>query len=166
VVETRRPADTGDEVRLLFFRSAGERFAIEVGYLREIVIPHPAVTPVPFVPPTVAGVVNHRGVIFTLVRFARLVGFVEDSEGAVALLRLPDMAVGITVEAIEGIEPVPGRVLSAAGVSALGFPFLRLASDRAGRPVQVIDAELLIDAIYRLPVAMLAGETLQEAAHG
>jgi hypothetical protein len=45
-------------------------------------------------------------------------------------------------------------------------PFLRLASDRAGRPVQAIDAELLIDAIYRLPVATLAGETLQEAAHG
>ena len=108
--DARGATGPGDEVRLLFFRSAGERFALDVAYVREI-IPQQDVTPVPFVPSTVAGIINHRGTIYTLIRFAALAGLGKDREGIVALLRLPEMAVGIAVEAVEGIEQVPGRQL-------------------------------------------------------
>ena len=164
--EARRPAGSSDEVRLLFFRSAGERFVLDVAYVREI-IPHPPVTPVPFVPPTVAGIVNHRGVIYTLIRFSRLAGFGEDRAGSVALLRLPDMAVGIAVEAIEGIQTVPGRMLrDGADGASVTAPFLRRVSDRAGEFVHAIDAEQLIDAIYRLPGLAHAGEPAREPTRG
>jgi chemotaxis signal transduction protein len=154
----------GDEVRLLFFRSAGERFALDVAYVREI-IPPQVVTPVPFVPPTVAGVINHRGTIYTLIRFARLAGLVKDDVGAVALLRLPQMAVGIAIEAVEGIERVSGRLLhtTTEGAQPPSVPFLRRARDPSGRLVHAIDAELLIDTIYRLPELARAGEAVRDA---
>jgi len=166
VSEARAATAPGDEVRLLFFRSAGERFALDVAYVREI-IPQPEVTPVPFVPPTVAGVINHRGTIYTLIRFARLAGLGRDNEGAVALLRLPEMAVGIAIEAVEGIERVSGRLLhtTAEGAQPPTVPFLRRARDPSGRLVHAIDAELLIDTIYRLPELARAGETAREANH-
>ena len=156
----------GDELRLLFFRSAGERFALDVAYVREI-IPPQVITPVPFVPPTVAGIINHRGTIYTLIRFARLAGLGQDHEGPVALLRLPEMAVGIAVESVEGIERVPGRLLHAAaeGAQPPTVAFLRRARDLSGRMVHMIDAELLVDTIYRLPELAHAGETAQEAGH-
>ena len=142
--DARGATGPGEEVRLLFFRSAGERFALDVAYVREI-IPLQAVTPVPFVPPTVAGIINHRGTIYTLIRFARLAGLGKDREGTVALLRLPEMAVGIAVEAVEGIERVSGRLLNATtgGAHPPTVPFLRRASDPSGRLVHAIDAELL-----------------------
>jgi chemotaxis signal transduction protein len=151
-------------MRLLFFRSAGERFALDVAYVREI-IPRQEVTPVPFVPPTVAGIINHRGAIYTLIRFARLAGLGRDHEGTVVLLRLPEMAVGIAIEAVEGIERVPGRLLhaSAEGAEPPTVPFLRRASDPSGRLVHAIDAELLVDTIYRLPELALAGEVARDA---
>jgi len=154
----------GAELRLLFFRSAGERFALDVAYVREI-IPQQPVTPVPFVPPTVAGIINHRGTIYTLIRFAQLAGLGKDREGAVVLLRLPEMAVGIAVEAVEGIEPVPGRLLhtTTEGAQPPTVPFLRRAPDPSGRLVHVIDAELLVDTIYRLPELSHAGETARDA---
>jgi len=153
----------GDELRLLFFRSAGERFALDVAYVREI-IPRQPVTPVPFVPPTVAGIINHRGTIYTLIRFAQLAGLGMDREGAIALLRLPEMAVGIAVEAVEGIEPVPGLLMSstAEGAQPPRVPFLRRARDPSGRLVHVIDAEMLVDTIYRLPELAHAGESARD----
>ena len=154
----------GDELRLLFFSSAGERFALDVAYVREI-IPQQPVTPVPFVPPTVAGIINHRGAIYTLIRFARLAGLGRDHEGTVVLLRLPEMAVGIAIDSVEGIERVPGSMLSTMteGAQPPSVPFLRRTSDLSGRLVHVIDAELLVDTIYRLPELALAGEVARDA---
>jgi len=156
----------GDELRLLFFRSNGERFALDVAYVREI-IPRQPVTPVPFVPSTVAGIINHRGTIYTLIRFAQLAGIGKDREEAVVLLRLPEMAVGIAVEAVEGIEPVPGSLLNATteGAQPPSVAFLRRARDPSGRLVHVIDAEMLVDTIYRLPELAHAGESAWEAGH-
>jgi chemotaxis signal transduction protein len=162
--DSQSGAGPGEEVRLLFFRSGGERFSLEVSYVREI-IPLQVVTPVPFVPPTVAGIINHRGTIYTLIRFSRLAGLGADHEGAVALLRLPDMAVGIAVESVEGIERVPARLLRATteGAHPPSVPFLRRAGDASGRLVHAIDPEVLIDTIYRLPELARAGD---EGARG
>ena len=162
--DPRASRGPGDELRLLFFRSAGERFALDVAYVREI-IPQQPVTPVPFVPPTVAGIINHRGTIYTLIRFARLAGLGKGREGDVVLLRLPEMAVGIAVESVEGIERVSGRLLHAAteGAEPPTVPFLQRARDPSGRLVHVIDAELLVDTVYRLPELAHAGETARES---
>ncbi|MHB8835399.1 MAG: chemotaxis protein CheW [Candidatus Methylomirabilia bacterium] len=159
-----RGAGPGDELRLLFFRSAGERFALDVAYVREIILQQP-VTPVPFVPPTVAGIINHRGMIYTLIRFARFAGLGKDREGAVVLLRLPEMAVGLAVEAVEGIEQVSGRLLhdTTKGTQPAIVPFLRRACDPSGKLVHLVDAELLVDTIYRLPDPAHAGEPAREA---
>lgn len=164
--EEQGRAGSGDELRLLFFRSAGERFALDVAYVREI-IPQQVVTPVPFVPATVAGIINHRGMIYTLIRFAHLAGLGTEHEGSVVLLRLQEMAVGLTVETIEGIERVPGRLLhsTTAGAQPPTVSFLRRASDPSGRLVHAVDAEMLVDTIYRLPELARAGETAQEANH-
>jgi purine-binding chemotaxis protein CheW len=154
-----RPAAgaVAEEVRLLFFRSGGERFALDVAYVREI-LPPCGTTPVPFVPDSVAGVVNHRGAIYTLIRFARLAGLGgEEAEREVVLLRLPEMAVGITVGEVEGIAWAPARLLAGEGPAA-GVPFLRRAAGPGGRLVHAVDAERLIDTIYQLPDLPRAGE--------
>ena len=155
------PPAAGEQVRLLLFRSGGERFALDVAYVREI-LPLCEVTPVPFVPDSVAGIVNHRGAIYTLFRFARLAGLGADAPSRIVLLRLPEMAVGVLVDRVEGIELVPGR-LFAVGLSEGATPpaarFLRRAADAQGRFLHAIDADVLIDTIYQLPDLARAGET-------
>jgi len=159
VAPAEAPAAVDEQVRLLLFRAGGVRFALDVAYVREIVPPREA-TPVPFVPDTVAGIVNHRGAVFTLVRFARLAGLGADEAGGIVLLRLPDMAVGLIVGEIEGIELVPGRLVAGGfpGAPTPPAPFLRPASDAPGRLVHAVDADVLIDTIYQLPGLGRAGE--------
>jgi len=153
------PPAEGEQVRVLFFSSGGERFALDVAYVREI-LPLCEVTPVPFVPDSVAGIVNHRGTIYTLIRFARLAGLGAEAPSRIVLLRLPEMAVGVLVDRIEGVEQISGR-LFAAGLSEGAPPearFLRRVGDAPGRFVHAIDADALIDTIYRLPDLAPAGE--------
>lgn len=154
----RGAAGSGEELRLLHFRSAGERFTLDVSFVREIV-PLPEVTPVPFVPDTVAGIINHRGTIYTLISFAHLAGLGADRPETVVLLRLPEMAVGLAVAAVEGIERVAGGLpATTGGGEPPTVPFLRRSGDASGRLVHAIDAEILIDTVYQLPDLARAGE--------
>jgi len=154
-----RQEAAGEEVRLLLFTCGGERFALDVAYVREI-LPGQEITPVPFVPPSVAGIINHRGTIYTLIRFTRLAGLRDDrADGGVVLLRLPEMSVGLAVESVEGIERVPVSLLvPPEGASPPTVPFLRRASDLGGRLVHAIDADVLVDTIYQLPELARSGE--------
>jgi purine-binding chemotaxis protein CheW len=154
------PPAAGEQVRLLFFRSAGERCALDVAYVREILTLR-EVTPVPFVPDSVSGIVNHRGTIYTLIRFARLAGLGADAPSRIVLLRLPEMAVGVLVDGIEGIEQVSARLFAPGLPTEAAEPearFLRRVADAPGRFVHAIDADVLIDTIYRLPDLARAGK--------
>lgn len=164
---TATTAGIEDEVRLLFFTSGGERFAVDVAYVREI-LPGQTVTPVPFVPETVAGIINHRGTIYTLLRFSRLARLGEERGDGVVLLRLPEMAVGISVAQVEGIEPLPGRLLAGGGETAVvaEAPFLRRVIDSRGRLLHAVDAEKFVDMIYQLPELNRTGETERTQGQG
>jgi chemotaxis signal transduction protein len=77
------------------------------------------------------------------------------------LLRLPEMAVGLIVAAIEGIERASGRLIAAdlpEGAAAPVAAFVRRAADAQGRLVHAVDADVLIDTIYQLPGLARAGE--------
>ncbi len=143
-----------EETRLLFFMSGGERFALDIAYVKEIVV-NQVVTPVPLTPPSVVGVVNHRGKIFTIMSFARLVGM-DEAAGAnqAVFLHLPDMSVGIMVATIEGIKGVSRRILARAEMGKATGEHSHLLQgifDLKGRVVHLVDAEELVDTIYRLP---------------
>lgn len=148
-----------EEVLLLFFRSGGESFALDISYVKEVVVDQ-AVTPVPLVPPSVVGVVNQRGKIFTVMSFSRLVGLDEGAAvSTVVLLHLPDMEVGITVDGIEGIESVPSRLLARVELEKEATDrsrLLRGVFDLKGQVVGLVDAEELVDILCQLPEASRA----------
>jgi chemotaxis signal transduction protein len=116
----------------------------------------------------VAGIINHRGAIFTLIDFARLSGLGQDRAGAVVLLRLPDMAVGLAVASVEGLERIDGgpKPPAPAGDRVPLASFLRRARDSAGRPVLAIDADQLADAISRIPERARPGESTRSRGGG
>jgi purine-binding chemotaxis protein CheW len=142
--------------RLLFFRSGGELFTMDIASVAEIVVDG-HITPVPLAPREVAGVINRRGRIFTVIGFAALAGLADEETGgageAAVLLHRSDMSVGVVVEAIEGIEWVPRNLLDAATSSGREREesFLGKVIDFRGRVAGLVDLEGLVGAIVRLP---------------
>ncbi len=139
--------------RGLFFTSGGRLFVLGIGAVEEIVTGS-TFTPVPLAPPSVVGVVNQRGRIYTVMDFARLAGLGKEGETETSVfLHRPEMAVGFAVTDVEGIEWVPRDLLEGAAKrrEGEGPSFLAGLMEHGGKRAQVVDAERLADTISRLP---------------
>lgn len=105
------PAAVEDLLELLEFSRAGTMYAVDAAFVVEVV-PLTDPTPVPWVPPAVLGVMNHRGRIIPVVDVARLepspAGAAGESGYAVVAV-VGNARFGITADAVSGIAQVEER---------------------------------------------------------
>ena len=106
------PAYQQDELECLDitrFELHGEHYAFESRYIREIV-PVNHVTPLPCVPVFVAGIMNLRGRILSLLHLDRLLGLASAGQAPmqqVIILSNDSMEFGLLVEQISGVAQLP-----------------------------------------------------------
>jgi purine-binding chemotaxis protein CheW len=98
----------GDQADMLVFRLGDEQYAIEM-YLLHAVQRTAGLTPVPCTPSYVAGILNVRGAILTVLDLAAALELVvaaqEAYEERVLLVDLPQGRVGLLVDEILGHRP-------------------------------------------------------------
>ena len=137
------PTPRGEVLDLLVFSLAGERYAVETSFVLEVV-PLRDLTPVPCTPPTIQGVVNHRGRILPVIDFRRLLDLTGQKVGEkrwVVVVEAERMMFGIGVEAVTGtiriqlsdLAPPPGTL---AGDHQA---FTRGVTGKTGEMVVVMD---------------------------
>jgi purine-binding chemotaxis protein CheW len=130
------PAGAGaDPIRHVVFRVAGERYALPLAAVREVVVPQPPFARVPRVSEAVRGVMNLRGRVLPVVDLAPLVGLpaqpLAGGQGQVLVLEREKRNLGLLIGQVIGVEsivlPPPGAdrllrgvvVVKGAAVSAL-----------------------------------------------
>jgi purine-binding chemotaxis protein CheW len=129
------------------FRVAGERFAIPLEAVREVVVPQPPFSRVPRTSDAVRGVMNLRGRVVAVVDLAALVGLapqrLEGAAGQVLILEQGRRALGFLIAGVVGVEalrlpdaPEPGLV--------------RGVATAAGGAVTLLGAEALASEAGRL----------------
>lgn len=139
------PAGGADPVRHVVFRVAGERFALPLGSVREVVLPQPPFARVPRVSEAVRGVMNLRGRVLPVVDLAPLVGLTPQplvaGQGQVLVLEREKRSLGFLIGQVIGVEPVsvpfPGDdpvvrgvvTIKGAAVSVLAPEGLATAAD-------------------------------------
>jgi purine-binding chemotaxis protein CheW len=132
--------------RHVLFRSGGERFALPLEAVAEVVPPAAAFAYVPRAPPAVVGDMNVRGRVVAVVEMAALLGLPAAREGAgqVLVLDRERRTLGFLVDEVLGVEPVgePDR-------AGEGPPVRGLATAR-GAPGAVLDPGALAEAARRL----------------
>jgi purine-binding chemotaxis protein CheW len=134
--------------RLLLVRVADMVCAAEAGAVREI-LPWQRATRIPGAPAAVAGLINVRGELVSLIDGARLLGrAAPEAVGAVVLMRWRDAAVGLTVDEVLDLVPVPEADL-AARESLVGLdPAVVRAVGRYGdRTFVVLDLDALLEPL-------------------
>ena len=105
-------------------------FGVEVMDVEEIMSQHKA-EPVPLAPPTVAGLVNHRGQIVTAINMRQRLGFPKPAPGQKSMMliaRSREETFGLLVDKIgdvcavkhEDFEPTPETVTPEAKELVLG----------------------------------------------
>ncbi len=143
------------EGRVVLFRAGGERYAMPLDAVREVVVPQPPFARVPRAAPGVRGVMNLRGRVVAVVELAPLLGFPPDplgpAQGHVLILDRDRRGLGLLVSSVLGVETLaedscagaarPGEV--ACGVAQVG-----------GTAVTLLDADALearATALFRAP---------------
>ncbi len=130
--EAERAQDGGarsspsEGARHVVFGVAGERFALPLEAVREVVVPQPPFAKVPRVREEVRGVMNLRGRVVAVVDLAPLVGLAPQplagGTGHVLILERERRALGLLVGGVLGVEPLvvrePGAGKLVRGVAA------------------------------------------------
>ncbi len=118
--------DAGTQVKLVLIQLGREIYGIDAQYV-SYVRPTNQITSVPRVPEWVAGVVNLRGRILSVVELRRFFGLpsadIEEVDSAsddasyLVIVETPDMEIALLVDAVLTVESVPdGRIQDATGV--------------------------------------------------
>ena len=139
-------------VRLLVFRVGSLACAAEVESVREI-LPRLAVTRIPGAPPVVAGLVNVRGQLVTVVEGWRALHQAapqeSDAGGTTMLLQFGGGRVlGFTVDEVLDLLAVPSAALERReALPGVDPTLVRAVGRRAGQPFVVLDTDALLGPI-------------------
>lgn len=112
-----RPLDEATpvpEMELVTFSIGGERYAVEAGCVEEVVLSS-GLAPVPCTPPSVRGVVNHRGRIVTVVDLRRLLELPGAEAGRpshVVVVAAGAMTFGIVADGVPEVTRVRAEDLA------------------------------------------------------
>jgi len=154
--------DEGEQMMLVLVRLGHEIYGLEAQYVLDN-RPVEQITPVPRVPDWVAGVVNLRGRILSVVDLRRFFGLapaepdVEDGSTVLYLITVEtsDMEVVLLVDDVLSVEAIPAsRMQSTTGVQGLRPEYVRGVAERKSGEQ---DASMVV--VLDLP-ALLADEQL------
>ena len=138
-----KPALHGEVLDLLVFSLAGERYAVETASVLEVVLLRD-LTPVPCAPPTILGVVNHRGRILPVIDFRRLLDLTGQEVGEkrwVVVVEAERMMFGISAEAVMGTIRIQASDLAPPPRTLAGDhqAFTKGVTGKTGEMVVVMD---------------------------
>jgi purine-binding chemotaxis protein CheW len=125
----------GSEPRHVLFRAGGERFALPLSAVREVVLPQPPLARVPRCGAAVRGAMNLRGRVIALVELATLLDLPPEAldltASQVLVLDGERPGLGVLVQSVLGVEVLgasgPATLLDGAALAA------RAASQFGGR---------------------------------
>jgi chemotaxis signal transduction protein len=160
VIENDVTADVMDalpeeEIRICLFSIGKDTYAITVNVLTEIIIPQ-KIFPIPTTPSHVLGVINLRGNIVPIVDIRPALSLPQQSvPGQIAILKHGTMMLGIVVDNVSAVIPVPessiqtlpndaGEKQPASGSRAR---FLKGIIQRDSGVAALLDIERVIDEI-------------------
>ncbi|MDR1210502.1 MAG: chemotaxis protein CheW [Clostridiales bacterium] len=107
----------------LTFRIAGADYAVEVGYIKEIITICP-VTVVPETPPFIKGIINLRGDIVPVISVRARFGQPEipyDDATCIVVLDFDDYIIGLIVDKVKGVATIGEENISAPPSAKLSF---------------------------------------------
>lgn len=112
--------EASERRRLVLFRVGGRVHAVELGAVREV-IPSRRTTRLPGAPAHVAGLINVRGTIVTVIDLAmRLAGRPADAAGSTILVEHGTKLVGVAVDEVLEVRSFTADAIEPAGPASGG----------------------------------------------
>jgi len=134
-------------LEVLEFRLAQERYALEIGYMREV-YPLKDLTPLPCTPPFVLGIVNVRGRILPVLDLKKFFDLPEQGLTdlhRVILVHGHGLELGVLADAVVGVQSIPADDVQQSLPTLTGIRSDYLKGVTAGRLVVLDVGRILAD---------------------
>jgi len=136
-----------EEVTVVEFMLAHERYALELSYIREV-YPLKDLTPLPGVPDFILGIVNVRGQILSIVDIRRFFELPErglTNLNQVIILQSDDMEFGLLADEILGTRSIPRSAIQTSLPTLTGIRAAYLKGVTGDRLVILDGGKILAD---------------------
>jgi len=142
------PAAEPQAPRLLLFGVRGRVYGCGIGAVREIVAVRRA-TRLPGAPDFVAGLINLRGTVLTVLDLgARLVGEAVDANaGSIVIVEHGAKVVGLCVDDVRDVQPLDGAQLDPVAAADPGAALVLGVGRAGGNVVIVLDVQALVGQV-------------------
>jgi len=161
--EVKNNAVKGSEIQLVIFMLAGERFALEISQVREI-IRMQNITPMPKAPTFIQGVINLRGQIIPVMDLSERFSIRKTEQGEksrIVVVDVEENAMGLVVDEVPevvrilstDIEPTPEML-----ESQIHAQFIRGVAKRDEDLIIIMDAQKILTKEESRQFSASAGE--------
>jgi purine-binding chemotaxis protein CheW len=136
-----------DQIEVLEFLLAYERYAVEASYVREV-YPLKDLTPLPGTPPFVLGIINMRGRILSVVDLKKLMDLPEKGLTdlhKVIVISDGDMEFGLLADAVQEVGRIPKAEIQPALPTLIGLKSEYLKGVTGQRVVVLEVGQILAD---------------------
>ncbi len=149
-----RALPAAPSARVVVVRAGGERFAVPLEAVREVVVPQPPFARVPRAAPAVRGAMNLRGRVVAVVELAPLLGLSADplgpAQGYVLILDRDRRGLGLLVASVLGVDVLAAAVREARDPGGLVTGVVEVG----GTAVTLLDPSALearVAALFQSP---------------
>lgn len=138
-------ADQGVREEFVGFRLGAGAFGIPVADVEEVVRVPASLQPVPLAPPTIAGILTHRGQVLPVMDAHRRFGLPPNPEARhILVLSSQGRRYGLRVDAVTAVLKLPPAVIEPApALAAMDLPVATRVARLDGRMVLLLSADRL-----------------------
>jgi chemotaxis protein CheC len=145
--------DYSENINAVIIEIQNEKYLIEVENVKEIYVPGDSIIPVPLADKSIAGVINIRGIIYSIISLRHNIcsdnidyGLTDHSR--ILILEWEDLNIAILVDSVIGVREFPITIFKQQGTivkTNIDFKFIKLTGVFQEEPLILLDLSALID---------------------
>jgi chemotaxis protein CheC len=155
----------GDNVNVVIVEILDEKYLIEVEYVKEIYVPGENIIPVPLTTKSIVGVINIRGVIYSIISlrhniYDNDVEYALSNRSRILLLEYKDLNIAILVDAVIGVKDFPFSIFKKQGTivkTNIDFRLIKLTGVFQDDSLILLDLDALIQ-----PYMAIKGKKIEQ----
>lgn len=151
--EEYEDSEYGESENVVILQVRDEEYLIEVEYVKEIYVPGDNIIPVPLTDKSIVGVINIRGVIYSIISlrhniFSDNIDYGLSKNSRVLLLEYKDYNIALLVDAVLGVKDIPMSIFKKQGTivkTNIDFRLIKFTGVFQDETLIVLDLDALFE---------------------
>jgi len=144
--------ELGENINVVMIQVLEEKYLLEVENIKEIYVPGENIVPVPLTEKSIVGIINIRGVVYSIISlrhniYGNDIDYGIDELSRILLLEYRDLKIALLVDSVIGVQDIPLAVFKQQGTivkTNIDFRLIKLTGVFQDESLILLDLDALI----------------------